>query len=821
MQQTRAIAGMGQPSNNPFASASLYVGDLANDVTEATLFELFNAVGPVASIRVCRDATTRRSLGYAYVNFHSVQDAERALDTMNFTNIRGKQCRIMWSQRDPRLRQSGKGNIFVKNLHDSIDNKTLYDTFSVFGNILSCKVVVDKDSQMSRGYGYVHYVDDNSAKKAIEGVNGMTISERLVHAELFKPREERIKSFKFTNVYVKYIPAHWSREQLTNVFEEATGGKVTNLELWAPEYGTSACLNFEDPDSAKRAVELLNGKDIASFGVPEPEKEEKDDAETTAEEKPKEADTESAAKEDEEKKADGDSTADGDALKNMKSEYEAKADEDGEPKAPQGASPLIPTKLYVARAQKKKERKEYLQRQQKKRGMGARRNYTGANLYVKNLSPDVDDPKLNEMFVTFGTITSAKVMREASGKSRGFGFVAFEKKEAATRAIHEMTNTLHHGKPLYVSRAQTKAFRQTFIMKQLRNKRIRTSMQQTGGGGGQQQQQQQQNWYQQQQQQQGGQQGSYGGYGRGGPPSYGRGQGPPSSAGPHGQQAHPQMMMHNPQAMMMQNPQMYGMNPMARQQLAAQQLAAQQLAAQQRAMQQQQSMGHAAMQHQAMAAQQLQQSMQNMNIQPAAAQSSIAQLSSINQAAHQRSQSMGQTQQSNPAQSMQSGPQSASIYAGSASIPRPSGLTASQQMVQGAVASQPHVASVPTGQHSVSQLSAGAGGQTSAPMLEVNPLTSEMLQDAKPAEKKRLIGERLFPKIQVVEPRLAGKITGMLLEMDNTELLVLLSEQRALMNKINEALAVLKDHQQKQSQQNPGSTKNPSSQNPGVGSATN
>ena len=36
-------------------------------------------------------------------------------------------------------------------------------------------------------------------------------------------------------------------------------------------------------------------------------------------------------------------------------------------------------------------------------------------------------------------------MREQSGKSRGFGFVAFEKKEAATRAIHEMTNTLHHG----------------------------------------------------------------------------------------------------------------------------------------------------------------------------------------------------------------------------------------------------------------------------------------------------------------------------------------------------------------------------------------
>lgn len=65
---------------------------------------------------------------------------------MNYEVIKGRPIRIMWSQRDPGLRKSGVGNIFIKNMDESIDNKALYDTFSAFGNILSCKVSIKQVS---------------------------------------------------------------------------------------------------------------------------------------------------------------------------------------------------------------------------------------------------------------------------------------------------------------------------------------------------------------------------------------------------------------------------------------------------------------------------------------------------------------------------------------------------------------------------------------------------------------------------------------------------------------------------------------------------
>ncbi|GAA5827526.1 hypothetical protein JCM3770_005988, partial [Rhodotorula araucariae] len=77
-------------------------------------------------------------------------------------------------------------------------------------------------------------------------------------------------------------------------------------------------------------------------------------------------------------------------------------------------------------------------------------------------------------------------------------------------------------------------------------------------------------------------------------------------------------------------------------------------------------------------------------------------------------------------------------------------------------------------------------------------LTAAMLANAAPAEQKQMLGEALYPRIHATQPELAGKVTGMLLEMDSSELLYLLENDEALTAKIQEALDVLAEYTQRQ-----------------------
>ncbi|RCK56483.1 Polyadenylate-binding protein, cytoplasmic and nuclear [Candida viswanathii] len=400
----------GESSGVAENSASLYVGELNPSVNEATLFEIFSPIGQVSSIRVCRDAVSKKSLGYAYVNYHKFEDGEKAIEELNYSPVEGRPCRIMWSQRDPSARRSGDGNIFIKNLHPAIDNKALHDTFSAFGKILSCKVATDELGQ-SKCFGFVHYETAEAAEAAIENVNGMLLNDREVFVGKHiskKDRESKFEEMKanYTNIYVKNIDLAYTEEEFEKLF--VPYGKITSIYLEKDQEGKSkgfGFVNFEEHDSAVKAVEELNDKEING------------------------------------------------------------------------------QKIYVGRAQKKRERLEELKKQYEAIRLEKLAKYQGVNLFVKNLDDSIDSERLEEEFKPFGTITSAKVMVDDAGKSKGFGFVCFTTPEEATKAITEMNQRMVNNKPLYVALAQRKDVRRSQLEQQIQA-RNQMRMQNAAAAGG-------------------------------------------------------------------------------------------------------------------------------------------------------------------------------------------------------------------------------------------------------------------------------------------------------------------------------------------------
>ncbi|THH26569.1 hypothetical protein EUX98_g7619 [Antrodiella citrinella] len=626
------------PPQMPSPSASLYVGELDPTVTEAMLFEIFNMIGPVASIRVCRDAVTRRSLGYAYVNYLNASDGERALEQLNYSSIKGRACRIMWSQRDPALRKTGQGNIFIKNLDEQIDNKALHDTFAAFGNVLSCKVATDEHGR-SKGYGFVHYETAEAAETAIKAVNGMLLNDKKVyvgHHISRKERQSKMEEMKaaFTNIYVKNLDTAVTQDEFYALF--AAYGDVTSAVVQVDDEGNSkgfGFVNFASHEEAQEAVDGLHDTDLKG------------------------------------------------------------------------------KKLFVARAQKKAEREQELRQSYEQVKMEKMSKYQGVNLYIKNLDDEVDDERLRGEFEPFGAITSAKVMRDEKGASKGFGFVCFSSPDEATKAVAEMNNKMIGSKPLYVSLAQRREVRRQQLESQIAQ-RNQIRMQQAAAAG------------------------IPGGY-INGPMYY-----PPGPTGPFPPQGGRGMMGYGQPGMMPPRPR-YAPNGQV----------------------------------------------PGMPGMPGP----------YGQAPPQAFGMPGYPRGAPRPPPGGRGPTDPSIPPPNGAAPRPAGPAGVPPAgrppagaANGARPPQGYKGNAPArGAPAPAVPGAAAPAVNAADIAGSSGISATALNAATPMEQKQMLGEVLYMQIAPAQPELAGKITGMLLEMDNTELLQLLDNHDALTNKVTEAIAVL------------------------------
>ncbi|RTL59849.1 MAG: RNA-binding protein [Sphingobacteriales bacterium] len=81
-------------------------------------------------------------------------------------------------------------NIYVSNLSYSVQDEDLREFFAEYGEVSSAKVITDKFTQKSRGFGFVEMSDDAAAQKAIAELNGATVDGRAIRVNVAKPKEE-------------------------------------------------------------------------------------------------------------------------------------------------------------------------------------------------------------------------------------------------------------------------------------------------------------------------------------------------------------------------------------------------------------------------------------------------------------------------------------------------------------------------------------------------------------------------------------------------------------------------------------------------------
>ena len=82
-------------------------------------------------------------------------------------------------------------NIYVGNLPYGINRDQLRDIFAAYGEVAAARVVTDRETQRSKGFGFVEMPNDEEAKKAIEALNGNDIGGRKAVVNEARPREPR------------------------------------------------------------------------------------------------------------------------------------------------------------------------------------------------------------------------------------------------------------------------------------------------------------------------------------------------------------------------------------------------------------------------------------------------------------------------------------------------------------------------------------------------------------------------------------------------------------------------------------------------------
>ncbi|VDM95825.1 unnamed protein product [Thelazia callipaeda] len=150
-------------------------------------------------------------------------------------------------------------NLIINYLPQNMTQEEVRVLFSTLGEIGSCKLVRDKVSGQSLGYGFVNYVRQEDAYKAVTSLNGLRLQNKTIKVSFARPSSESIKG---ANLYVSGLAKTMSQVDLEELFKPF-GQIITSRILSDNVTGISkgvGFVRFDRKSEAEKAIEKLNGK---------------------------------------------------------------------------------------------------------------------------------------------------------------------------------------------------------------------------------------------------------------------------------------------------------------------------------------------------------------------------------------------------------------------------------------------------------------------------------------------------------------------------------------------------------------------------------
>jgi RNA recognition motif-containing protein len=171
----------------------IYVGNLLFEVKDADLKARFEEFGQVKNAVIASDARGL-SKGFGYVEFETLEQAQKAVEEVNGTDFEGRKVIVNYQANTATARrpQNPKSKVlFIGNLAFEMTDEDLNKLFRDVKNVIDVRVAIDRRTGQPRGFAHADFVDEESAAKAVELLAGKTFYGRSIRVDYSAPSGPR------------------------------------------------------------------------------------------------------------------------------------------------------------------------------------------------------------------------------------------------------------------------------------------------------------------------------------------------------------------------------------------------------------------------------------------------------------------------------------------------------------------------------------------------------------------------------------------------------------------------------------------------------